>query len=121
MKAHYSIIQYCPDRGRDERLNLGLVVLTNDGRLRARYSIQCVRRACSVFDIVYPDDALVAAFARYAVHRISEDIKTLDDLKHFADTRANDIRLTAPRHCRIDDMEADFERMFSGMVEWKGE
>lgn len=121
MRAHYSVIQYCPDRGRDERLNVGLVVITDCERLLAKVSPQSMPRVSATFGL--NDDATFNALwaAESTVYRIIEDVRTLDELKEFAVTRANDIRLTIPRLCKIDDLDADFDRLFAELVEWKGE
>src|SRR5690606_35176608 len=53
------------------------------------------------------------------LHRINEkgeDIATLDDLKAFIATRANDLRLTEPRLAMVSDIEADFERLFKQLA-----
>jgi hypothetical protein len=118
VKAHYSLIQFCPDRRRDERLNVGLVVLTGDGRLNARSSFRAAMRASFVFRLRNLMPSIEAT-----VHRLSiaKDLKTVDQLTVFAVSRANDIRMTVPRLCKIDDLDADFDRMFFELVEWKGE
>jgi hypothetical protein len=45
------------------------------------------------------------------------DFKAAEDLTAFAASRANDLRLTEPRLAKLDDFEADFNRLFSDLVE----
>ena len=45
------------------------------------------------------------------------ELRTVEDLTAFAASRANDLRLTEPRLAKLDDVDADFERLFSQLVE----
>lgn len=114
--GHYSLIQYCPDRFRAEAVNVGLVVMCAEPlTVRVRLT-STFKRACDWFGITEPD--LVSLKIRTDSIRCRiEKLETLEDLLAFASSRANDLRLTKPRFAKIQDMDADFERLFSQLVD----
>jgi hypothetical protein len=46
-----------------------------------------------------------------------DELRTPEDLAAFAASRANDLRLTEPRLAKLEDFDADFERLFAQLVE----
>jgi hypothetical protein len=46
-----------------------------------------------------------------------EEFRTADDLAAFAASRANDLQLTSPRLAKLENFDADFERLFSQLVD----
>ena len=56
----------------------------------------------------------------YRLNERGEDISSLDDLKAFIATRANDLRLTEPRLSVVSDIEADFARLFAQLATDEG-
>lgn len=122
-RAFYSVVQYCPDVFRAEAVNVGLVLYREEPRfLRARI-IDNHRRARRVFGISGKALATLRLSAQNLLHRINEkgeDIATLDDLKAFIATRANDLRLTEPRLSVVSDIESDFARLFTQLATDEG-
>lgn len=119
-RAFYSVVQYCPDRFRAEAVNIGLVLYCEEPRfLRARI-VDNHRRLRRVFGVSGRTLATIRLSERNLLHRINEggdDIATLDDLKAFVATRANDLRLIEPRLAMVADIESDFARLFAQLVE----
>jgi len=118
-RGYYSIVQFCPDRFRAESVNLGLVLFRPDPHgvrvgLISRYD-----RARKLFGIGGADLKNLKLAARRLKHRIESangELRTDEDLASFAATRANDLRLTEPRLAKIEDLDRDFERLFSELV-----
>ena len=45
-----------------------------------------------------------------------EGVPTVEQFQHFVDTRANELRLTAPRWVRVCDPANDLQRLFDELV-----
>lgn len=119
-RAFYSVVQYCPDRFRAEAVNVGLVLLcTEPHGLRVRMT-QKHDRVRKLFALARPElknlkfstDGLLSQMKNSA-----EDFCTPEDLAAFAASRANDLLLTEPRLAKIENIDDDFERLFSDLVE----
>jgi hypothetical protein len=118
-KAFYSVVQYCPDRFRAERVNVGLVLYREEPRFLRAKIIDNHRRVKRLFGISgktletlrLSEDNLL-----YCLNERGEEIATLDHLKAFIATRANDLRLTEPRLSVVSDIETDFARLFKQLV-----
>ena len=119
-RAFYSVIQYCPDRFRAEAVNIGLLLFCEEPRfLRARISDNH-RRLKRVFRVSGATLATIRLSEQNLLYRINErgeDIVTLDHLKGYVATRANDLRLTEPRQVVVADFEVDFARLSAQLVE----
>ena len=122
-RAFYSVVQYCPDRFRAETVNVGVVLYREEPRfLRARI-IDNHRRAKRVFGVSGKALATLRLAEQNLLYRLNErgeDISSLDDLKAFIATRANDLRLTAPRLSVVSEIEADFARLFAQLATDEG-
>jgi len=122
-RAFYSVVQYCPDRFRSETVNVGLVLYREEPRfLRARI-IDNHRRAKRAFGVSGKTLATLRLSEQNLLYRLNErgeDIATLDDLKAFIATRANDLRLTEPRLSVVSDIDADFARLFRQLATDEG-
>src|SRR5581483_12084757 len=122
-RAFYSVIQYIPDRFRAEAVNVGLLLYREEPRfLRARI-VENHRRLKRVFGVSGNALATVRLSEQNLLHRINgsgEDIASLDDLKAFIATRANDLRLTEPRLAMVSEIEADFARLFAQLATDEG-
>lgn len=119
-RAFYCVAQYCPDRFRAEAVNIGLVLFRQEPRfLRARI-LDNHRRLRKFFGASGKTLAAVRLCEQNLLHRLNEggaDIVTLDDLKAYVATRANDLRLTEPRLAVVTDIDSDFARLFAQLVE----
>jgi hypothetical protein len=119
-RGFYSVVQYCPDRFRAEAVNVGLVLLCIDPhavRVRMTGNHERVRK---LFAIARPELKNLKVSTLGLTNRIETSVKELrtsEDLAAFAGSRANDLRLTEPRLAMLDDIDADFERLFAQLVE----
>ena len=103
-RGYFSLIQFCPDASRLEAANVGVILLCPDlGFLEARTSNGNARvRRFFGRDAFHPAGLSMAKQAM--VRRLSvewEGIPTLAQFQHFVDTRANELRLTAPRPVKV--------------------
>ena len=119
-RGFYSVVQYCPDRFRAEAANVGLVLLRPDPhaiRVRMADNHDRVRRLFGIAKSESKNLKLSMFGVKSRIESGAAEFRTLDDLATFAASRANDLRLTAPRLAKVDDFEVDFERLFSTLVE----
>jgi hypothetical protein len=123
-RAYYSIIQYCPDRGRSEAANIGVILLCPDlGFAEAKVS-EANRRVSRFFGRTSFDSERLNLIKHSFALRIkekedwSEGIAALD---RFIGTRANDIQLTPARTMNTDNPAVDLVRLFGELVETWGE
>jgi hypothetical protein len=119
-RAFYSIVQYVPDHFRAEAVNIGLVLLRPEPHaLRVRLTCN-FDRARRLFRIGPPELTNLAFSASGFKSRIEnsvEEFRTADDPAAFAASRANDLQMTSPRLAKLEDFDADFERLYSQLVE----
>jgi hypothetical protein len=119
-RAFYSVVQYCPDVFRAETVNVGLVLLRPEPhalRVRMTGNHERVRR---LFEITRPELKDLTFSTSGLMSRIEnsvDEFRTFEDLAGFAASRANDLLLTEPRLAKVDDFEADFERLYAKLGE----
>jgi len=117
--GYYSIIQYCPDPSRLEAVNVGVVLFCparNYLRARTSRSNKRIRRFFGLADI---DGAQMNVILRSIQSRLEVDrdqFRDLSDLQKFAATRANAMRLTAPRPLVVEEPDEELERLFARLV-----
>jgi hypothetical protein len=121
IEGYYSLIQYCPDRGRAEGVNVGLLLFSpTTGRLEVRRASK-LRRLRRVFGSESLDLSAVRYSLTAFVDALEADaergrFRSLQDLQAFIDTRANEFLLTQPKGARIEDHRADLERLYRTFV-----
>ena len=119
-RGFYSVVQYVPDAFRAEAVNIGLVLLRLEPHaLRVRMTGN-FDRARRLFGIGVPELTNLVFSASGFKSRVEnsvEDFRTADDLAAFAASRANDVQMTSPRLAVLENFEADFERLFSKLVD----
>ena len=119
-KGYYSVIQYCPDRFRAEGVNVGLVLLCLEPHALRVQMTQKFDRVRKLFAISKQDLNSLKIATEAMKSRIASatvDWRTPEELAAFAGSRANDLRLTEPRLAKIADIDTDFERLFSELVD----
>jgi hypothetical protein len=119
-KSFYSVIQYCPDRFRAEAVNVGLVVLRLEPhafRVQITRKLDRVRKFFAATTAELENIRLSTEALRSRIEGVGADLRTAEDLIAFAGSRANDIRMTEPRLARIEDIDQDFGRLFSELVD----
>lgn len=119
MRGHYSMIHYCPDPGRAESVNVGVLVFCpTTGFLEARFS-ESDARAIEFFRLDAHDAERLQQMKVNLAERLRADRETLLDeraLNLFIATRANKLILTPLRNLRLSDPADDFERLFQANV-----
>jgi hypothetical protein len=119
-RGFYSVVQYCPDRFRAEAVNVGVVLLCVDPhavRVRITDNYDRVRRLFHISKPELKNLRLTTHGMCGRIEKSTDELRTPEKFATFAASRANDLRLTEPRLAKLDDIEADFERLFSQLVE----
>ena len=118
-QGYYSLVQYCPDPARAEVANVG-VLLFSPGHdfidVRLSRGVQHVK---SVFKGRELDAAQIRHAKRALKDRVAcqkNELRTLDNLKHFISLRFNTVLLTAPRSIAVEDPPAQLESLFQELV-----
>jgi len=121
-KGHYSLIQFCPDRGRAEAVNVGLVLFVPaERRLEVRMA-QTTRRVQQIFGKGAIDPwwlkTVRESFERGLMteHRAGR-FTSAEDLDRYFTTLGNDIIATPARPTQVDDARASLERLYARFVE----
>jgi len=118
-KGYYSLIQYCPDLGRLEAVNVGVLLFCPErGFLKAR-TASGNARVKHFFGSEGHDWKRINAFKKGIEHRIereSRDIQTLEDLTKFIALRANLLQITPPRPMRVTDPAKDLDDLFCEII-----
>jgi hypothetical protein len=118
-KGYYCVIQYCPDLGRFEAANVGVLLFCPElPFLQAKMS-SSPRRVQRFFGREGHDARVIRAMTRSLQKRLEKEldlIRTLEDLEHFVATRANQLLLTTPRPMKVHDPAGELERLFEDLV-----
>jgi hypothetical protein len=119
MRGYYSLIQFCPDASRLEAVNMGVLLFCPEANFIAARTTASNRRAAKLLGPGELNRAALNSAKRAFERRLEVDrasFQSLDDLQHFVDTRANILKLTAPRPVKVFDPCADIERLFGELV-----
>jgi hypothetical protein len=115
----YSLVQYCPDRSREEAVNLGVVLISPaHGFIGSKMSSRS-ERLRKFFGETLGDVTQVSAIRRMLEHRFRDDA-SLSDPEKFEDFRrslANEFQLSSPRPIRVENPEAELFLLFGQLVE----
>lgn len=120
-KGYYSLIQYCPDAGRLEAANVGLLLFCPEQMFLRAKTVSGNRRIIKFFGSEGHDWARINSFKHGLEKRLeieSADIKSLTDLERFISLRANFLQISQPRSVTVRDPDKDLESLF---VEFMGE
>jgi hypothetical protein len=119
-KGYYSLIQYCPDLGRRESVNIGVLLLCPELNFMKALTDPALKRLCSCFAATEAERRRVEELRASIQRRLRAEaahIRGLDDLKSFVASRGNAIQLTEPRPTKVYDAEKDLQRLFKRLVE----
>ena len=117
MTGYYSCIQFCPDAGRAECANVGVILFCPDAKFLDSRDAKCGRRIQEFFQMNIEDALCVNAAVAATVDRL-DSCWTREHLEHFIATRANDIILTPLRPMRVTDPSKDLDRLYRELVKW---
>jgi len=118
-RGYYGLIQYCPDPGRAEAANIGVIVFCPELQFidaRISDSNERIRRffGRESFDPARVNAAKRAIKSRLGVSR--EHFRCLEDFERFAQGRANELLITRPRPMRVEDPDSDLDRLCKELV-----
>lgn len=119
-RAYYSLIQYCPDRGRAEVANVGVVMFRECPltiAVKVTPDLSHTRRTFYWMDVDTDLGWLRIALAALSALLCSSPIATLHQLRVFISRQSGDLLITDPRSMRSDDAAGDVERLFKDLVE----
>ena len=118
-RGYYSIIQFCPDLGRLEAANIGVLLFCPDlGFLGVRTSRDNARIRHFFGDESH-DWARINSFKLGIEERLGverDEIRTLESLETFIARRANAIQISPPRPMKVTDPEKDLDQLFKDLV-----
>ncbi len=118
-RGYYSLIQYCPDLSKAESVNVGVLLFCPDMKFIDARTSSGNDRVRKFFGRESFDSARLQAAKRAIETRLRlcrEDFRTVDDLDHFIETRANELLMTAPRPIKVFNPEADLDALFKELV-----
>jgi Protein of unknown function (DUF3037) len=117
--GYYCLIQYCPDRGRLEAANIGVLLFCPDsGYLRARFS-SGNERIRTFFGDEAGDLKQINAMKKMLEHRLEVEksaLTGLADLQRFAALLANEIVVTPPRPTLVEEPDVELAQLFEDLV-----
>jgi len=118
-KGYYSLIQYCPDLGRLEAVNVGVLLFCPERAFLKARTVRKNDRIKRFFGSQGHDWRRINAFKRGIEDRLereSREIRTLEDLEHFIALRANLLQITPPRPMRVTDPARDLDDLFREII-----
>jgi hypothetical protein len=118
-KGYYSLIQYCPDLGRLEAANIGVLLFCPERHFLKALTTGNNRRIIHFFGSEGHDWARINAFKQGLEDRLAvegPEIHTLEELEHFIAQRANLIQITAPRPMKVFDALKDLDELFRELI-----
>ncbi len=119
-EAYYSVIQYCPDRFRAEAVNVGVVLYDPHARcIRARVTANHsrVRKVFGTSGRALQSLKLAKQALESRINASNSDVNSVDELRSFIATRANDLRMIEPRLVKVTNFDSDLERLYFNLVE----
>ncbi len=119
MRGYYSVVQYCPDASRAEAASIGVALFCPEARFadaKLETSNARVKKffGKDAFDS-FALDAMKESL-RERLLRERQNFKSSEDFTHFVETRANELRLTAPRPMKVDDPDRELEALYIELI-----
>ncbi len=114
-KGYYSLIQYCPDLGRLEAANVGVLLFRPEPHFLKALTSRNNSRIIRFFGSAGHDWVRINAYKQGLTDRIARegaDIRTVEHLERFIAQRANLLQITPPRPMRVLDPEKDLHELF---------
>jgi len=122
-QGHYSVIQYIPDWGRMETVNVGVVLFVPDENACGVKVIQEGQEYARVerfFGTAAED--YVKSFVSSFANKVTKNSSTLEELKDFIDRQANSLKMTELRSMALRcPLAKAVEQLFQDLVLEKGE
>ena len=118
-KGYYSLIQYCPDLGRLEAANIGVVLFCPERQFLKALTSRDNRRIIEFFGRKGHDWDRINAFKKGLEDRLAleaANVRTPEDLEHFIAQRANLLQMTPPRPMKVLDPEKDLHNLYVELI-----
>jgi hypothetical protein len=109
-KGYYSLIQYCPDLGRLEAANVGVLLFCPERQFLKALTSRSNSRIIRFFGSAGHDWVRINSFKKGLEDRIALEgpqIQTVEQLEKFIAQRANLLQITPPRPMKVTDPEND--------------
>jgi hypothetical protein len=104
MKGYFSLVQFCPDIGRAEAANIGVLLFAPETRFLRVILCESNSHVRRFFGRTAPGEqhleAMKRAFAA-GLQSTGKDFRDVEDLRAFSQSLANNIILTSPRWVKI--------------------
>lgn len=117
--GYYSLIQYCPDRGRLEAANIGVLLFCPEQKyLRVRMAPNN-ERIRHFFGEEAGDLKQINAMKKMLEHRVeaeASEIGDLSGLRRFAALLANEIVVSEPRPTLVEEPDVELAQLFDDLV-----
>lgn len=118
-KGYYSVIQYCPDLGRFEAANLGVLLFCPESGFLKAMTSGNNRRIIKFFGSEGHDWKRINTVKKALQDRLEKEhcsIRTLEDMQKFIATRANFIQITQPLPMKVFDPDKDLSELFGQIL-----
>ncbi|HZZ29674.1 MAG TPA: DUF3037 domain-containing protein [Pirellulales bacterium] len=118
-KGYYSLIQYCPDAGRLEAANVGVLLFCPEQSFLQAKTVLSNRRIIKFFGTEGHDWARINSFKRGLEERLKVEfgeINSLESLEQFIALRANYLQITPPRSMQVTNPIKDLEALFIEII-----
>lgn len=114
VKGYYCLIQYCPDLGKLEAANVGVLLFCPERLYLKARTAGNNRRIIQFFGRAGHDWDRINSLKRGIEERLAKEssgIQTLEDLQRFIALRANVVQITPPRPMKVFDPEKDLAQL----------
>ncbi|MBZ0265248.1 DUF3037 domain-containing protein [bacterium] len=115
----YSVLQFCPDRARQESVNVGVVILCPAQKFLGLKTSESVDRLRLLFSHIDFDEKFFQLQLNTMENRIRsmrDDEKTKADFEHFIDSRAQDLVFTKLRRLFTETPVSEVDKLFEELV-----
>jgi DUF3037 family protein len=117
--GYYSLIQYCPDLGRLEAANVGVLLFCPERYFLKALTIRNNGRIIRFFGSEGHDWIRINTFKKGLEDRIAlegAEVRTVEQLEKFIAQRANLLQITPPRPMKVTDPEQDLKDLFRELL-----
>jgi hypothetical protein len=114
-KGYYCLIQYCPDLGRLEAANVGVLLFSPELHFLKALTSRANRRIIRFFGSEGHDWVRINSFKQGLEDRIAvegPEIQSVEQLEKFIAQRANLLQITSPRPMKVIDPEKDLQELY---------
>ena len=118
-KGYYGVIQYCPDLGRFEAANVGVLLFCPEKYFLKALTSNNNRRISRFFGSEGHDWARINSLKKGLETRLQKEsacVDSIEDLKQFIAMRANVLQITPPSPMKVFDPEQDLRNLFEEII-----